>query len=63
MLIREITFDACVNTVFIEIVAELIELVLEIVRIPEEELIEVIPTNGSDKAFDEGCEKGGKGIE
>ena len=44
----EIAVDAGVDSMFIEIIAELIKLVLEISSVPKEELIKIFSTCGSD---------------
>jgi hypothetical protein len=52
-LVWEISVNSGVDFVFIEIVSELIELVLEISGVPEQQMIKVLARCGSDKVFDE----------
>jgi hypothetical protein len=47
-LVWVISIDTSMDSVFIEIVSELSKPVLEISRVPEEELIKILAPNSSD---------------
>ncbi len=50
----EVSIDASVDSCSIVIVLELVELSLEVERVPEKEMIEILATDCSDEALDEG---------